>query len=84
VIDFCAWFDEHIHFEDTVIVKMDIEGAEYVILDKLIETKLISRINHLFVEFHAFCILDDKKETYVQAEQRKRQECQIEIHPIKA
>lgn len=34
------------------LVKMDIEGAEVSILERLIETNLIHRIKHLFVETH--------------------------------
>lgn len=33
-------------------VKMDVEGVEYEILDKLIETRNINKIDYLFVETH--------------------------------
>lgn len=38
---------------DFIIIKMDIESAEYAVLKKLIDTGAISYINHLFVEFHS-------------------------------
>ena len=38
--------------DDYVILKLDVEGSEYDILDQLIETKLITKINELYVEFH--------------------------------
>ena len=38
--------------DDYIILKLDVEGAEYDILDQLIETKLITKINELYVEFH--------------------------------
>lgn len=38
--------------EDFVLVKLDIEGAEFAVLDDLIETGAISLINDLYVEFH--------------------------------
>jgi FkbM family methyltransferase len=33
-------------------VKMDIEGAEFEVLQKLIKDDTLKKINHLFVEFH--------------------------------
>jgi len=50
-IDLCEFIKslgENIH-----ILKMDIEGAEYRVLNKLIDTKVIFNIDKLFVEFHA-------------------------------
>ena len=38
---------------DKIIIKMDIEGAEVEILEKLISTKLANLINILYVEFHS-------------------------------
>ncbi|MCD1588403.1 FkbM family methyltransferase [Halomonas sp. IOP_14] len=37
---------------DRIILKMDIEGAEYDILDRLIEKKLLGNIDKLYCEFH--------------------------------
>ena len=33
-------------------LKIDIEGSEYNVLERLIETKLIHNIKNLYVEFH--------------------------------
>lgn len=38
--------------EDYIILKLDIEGAEYEVLDDLIETGAINMIKELYVEFH--------------------------------
>ena len=38
---------------DKIIVKMDIEGAEVDLLENLIETKMIHKIDVLYVEFHS-------------------------------
>lgn len=35
-----------------IILKLDIEGAEYEVLERLLETGNIKRINELYVEFH--------------------------------
>jgi FkbM family methyltransferase len=44
-----------------VYVKMDIEGAEYDILEHLIETNTLSIIKYLFVEFHSNYFFDKEK-----------------------
>ncbi len=51
LIDVKEWFDEH---EVTRIdfMKINIEGGEYELLDRLIESDLISRIIHLHIQFH--------------------------------
>lgn len=46
---------------DTIIVKMDIEGAEYALLERLIETKAIKNLNRLFVEFHDWIMPEEYK-----------------------
>jgi len=38
--------------EDYIILKLDIEGAEYDVLDKLLETNIIEYIDELYCEFH--------------------------------
>jgi FkbM family methyltransferase len=39
--------------EDFIVVKLDIEGSEYDVLESLIETGAIFYINDLYVEFHS-------------------------------
>ena len=46
--NFLQQFDDN----DYIILKLDVEGAEYDILEQLIDTKLINKINELYVEFH--------------------------------
>lgn len=41
------------------LLKLNIEGGEYAVLDRLIETGYISKINQLHVQFHHF--VDDAK-----------------------
>lgn len=50
-IDFSKWL-EQFDFADLVIVKMDIEGAEFPVLEKLLKDRTINLIDHLWVEFH--------------------------------
>lgn len=51
-IDFPAWLDTHVAPGDYLTLKVDIEGAEYELLERLIETGLLARVNELLVEFH--------------------------------
>jgi FkbM family methyltransferase len=52
-IDFSAWLGRTVDANDFVVVKMDIEGAEYDVLEKLIADDHLRFINVLMVEFHA-------------------------------
>lgn len=42
-----------------LLVKMDIEGSEYTILRKIIETKSIQIINDIYVEFHDWAMTSE-------------------------
>ena len=50
--DFSEFILNNFQQEDVIIVKMDIEGAEYDVIQKLIDTGAIHYINKLYVEFH--------------------------------
>jgi len=49
-IDFSDFID--LYKEDNVLVKMDIEGAEFDVLEKMIEDNTIIGVDRLYVEFH--------------------------------
>lgn len=51
-IDFSSWLKSNFYFEDKIILRMDIEGAEYEVLRHMIDTKAINLIDHLIIEFH--------------------------------
>jgi len=51
-IDFSRWLLNNFNSDDFIILKMDIEGAEYAVLNKMIEDKSINLIKKLFIEFH--------------------------------
>lgn len=52
-VDFSEWIKENIKPYDNLTVKLDIEGAEYDVLWKLIKDGTISYIKKLYVEFHS-------------------------------
>lgn len=51
-VDFAQWLAANTKPGDKIIVKMDIEGAEYDVLEKLIRSGLLRRIRKLKVEWH--------------------------------
>ena len=51
-IDFSKWIKDHFKKTDNIVLKMNIEGAEYDILEKMIADGTIEYINTLFCQFH--------------------------------
>jgi len=51
-IDFDKWIKDKFNEDDYIILKMDIEGAEYPVLYNMIHGGSIEYINELFVEWH--------------------------------
>ncbi len=51
-IDFAEWLKANTSREDRVILKLDIEGAEYRVLDHLLRSRATANIVRLYVEFH--------------------------------
>jgi FkbM family methyltransferase len=51
-IDLSAWIKDTFSEGDTIYLKMDIEGAEYPVLEKMVQDKTINMVNKLFVEYH--------------------------------
>lgn len=50
--DFSKWLSETFTAEDYVVIKMNIEGAEYDVLEKCIVDGTISLINELHIQWH--------------------------------
>ena len=51
-IDFSDWLSQEIDPKDFVVCKMDVEGAEFDILEHLLKTKRMELLNVLLVEWH--------------------------------
>jgi FkbM family methyltransferase len=51
-IDFSRWVRNTFERRDHLVVKMDIEGAEYPVLEKMIVDGTIDYVTKLIVEFH--------------------------------
>ena len=51
-IDFSRWIRRNFDRRDHLVVKMDIEGAEYPVLEKMVADGTIDSVKELIVEFH--------------------------------
>jgi len=51
-IDFSSWVKDNINKDDYIILKVDIEGAEYEVLNKMVEDGTLDYADELIVEFH--------------------------------
>tara|TARA_Y100000310_G_scaffold270565_1_gene284505 strand:+ start:20528 stop:21103 length:576 start_codon:yes stop_codon:yes gene_type:complete len=52
VVRLSEWIKKNFDKEDYIILKIDIEGAEYWVLDDLFDTGMMSWINELYGELH--------------------------------
>jgi len=53
IVDVRQWFDDH-DVETVHLMKINIEGGEYELLERLVTTGLINRIHDIQVQFHNF------------------------------
>lgn len=51
-LDFPRWFEENTFKDDNIIIKMDIEGAEYRVLRQMLDLNLIKRVSEFRIEWH--------------------------------
>jgi len=78
-IDFSRWLGENFVPEDYVIVKMDIEGAEYDVLEKVIADGNLPLIDELIIEFHQRMNGGISKARHNALVRRLRRSCRLEI-----
>jgi FkbM family methyltransferase len=57
--DFSSWLKNTFSQDDYIILKLDIEGAEYEVLNKMIEDKNMNLVNEFWGEWHDMKIEDD-------------------------
>jgi FkbM family methyltransferase len=64
-VDFSSWLKDNFTKDDYIVLKMDIEGAEYEVIDKMYEDGTLGYVNEFYGELHNIkCgkfIEDDKK-----------------------
>lgn len=52
-VDVAQWFEEQ-HLRDVRLMKINIEGGEYELLERMLETGLTARVADLQIQFHNF------------------------------
>lgn len=50
--DFSNWIIDNFNKDDYIMLKIDIEGAEYEVLGKMVDDGSIDYVNHIVVEWH--------------------------------
>ncbi len=63
-IDFSGWLSRKFDERDLVVIKMDIEGAEYAVLEKMVRDGTLAKVAVLIVEFHWMYFDADEREQY--------------------
>lgn len=77
--DFSEWLAENFCQEDYVIVKMDIEGAEYDVLEKVIQDGNLPIIDELIIEFHYRMNEGISKKRHDSLVKTLKDSCRVEI-----
>jgi len=60
-IDLSEWIIKNLEQDDFIILKMDIEGAEYDVLEKIVNTDAIKYIDRIYIEWHSHMFSDPAK-----------------------
>jgi FkbM family methyltransferase len=71
-IDISKFIQDNFVKEDFIVIKMDIEGSEYRILDKMIADGTIDYIDHLSVEWHSKFFVNLSEMQQKEAELRSK------------
>ena len=76
-IDFSEYLKNNISEDDYVVCKMDIEGAEYEVLGKLIDDDTIDLIDEIYIEWHNH-LLKSNYNTQMFIDEIRRRNIKIE------
>jgi len=60
-IDLSEWMITNLQPEDFVILKMDVEGAEYDVLEKIVDAGAINLIDKVYIEWHSHMFTNPEK-----------------------
>jgi FkbM family methyltransferase len=76
-IDFSNYLKKNFTEDDYVICKMDIEGAEYDVLGKLIDDDTINLIDEIYIEWHNH-LLKSNYDTQLFIDELKKRNIKVE------
>lgn len=71
-IDFADFIKQKSAVYSTIVIKMDIEGAEYSVLEKMLASDVFEKIETIFVEFHSRYMKEPDKTLYRNKEKQLR------------
>lgn len=63
--DVSEWFEENAMYE-VALMKINIEGGEYELLERMLDTRLVRRIANMQIQFHYFVENADTKMAAIQ------------------
>jgi len=72
-VDLAQWILDNFSQEDEIVMTMDIEGAEYDILPRMIETGAVTLLNRFYIEWH------DSKLAHVSQLESKKLEVDLQL-----
>lgn len=75
LVDFSRWLNDLVakysaERKPFIALKIDIEGAEYDVLEQMITSGVLSQVDYLMVEFHSYCFTGAQKSEYEAREQK--------------
>jgi FkbM family methyltransferase len=77
-IDFSKWVDQIVQKHTSgqqppyLVVKMDIEGAEYMVLEHMNDMGTLGKINYLIIEYHSYLFEGNRRQEYEAREKHVR------------
>jgi FkbM family methyltransferase len=66
--NFSEFIMKNFKIDDIIIIKLDIEGAEYQVLEQMISDGSINFINEIYIEFHNHLLIDKFDEDKIKNE----------------
>jgi len=66
IVDAAKWFNDR-RIQSVQLMKINIEGGEFELLERLIETGLVATVDHVQVQFHNFSVGARRRMESIQA-----------------
>lgn len=76
-VDISTWIQENFHPDDYIVLKMDIEGAEYSVVRKMLDDDTFKYIDKLYIEFHYEKVGRTKEEAKVLMDELKEYDTEV-------
>lgn len=70
IVDVKEWFDEH-QIASVNLLKINIEGGEFELLERMLEVGLVPRIENIQVQFHNIAVQSTRRMEAIQAGMEK-------------